>query len=170
MAAGDVKLCYGTSTDLDVTALNGLDTSASWTVGWCSDEIDNTSNLYLDYIISGKIQVHESTAPTAGQQIRIYIVPMISDDAWPADINHDHTVDTWGDVTIRDAIAKLGACISVAAAAAYIYPFNFSVANLFGGVCPWKFVVFIAHNTTGDLDADGNVVSYQGVYNTVAAS
>lgn len=170
MAAGDCKIAYGTSTDLDVTALNGLAEAATWLVGWGSDEIDNTSNKYLDYIVSGVVQVHEDAAPTAGEQIRVYIVPMISDDGWPSGMNHDHTEDTWASAEIRDSIAKLGACISVAATQAIAYYFNFSVANLFGGVCPWKFMVFISHNTGGLLDTDGNMVTYQGVFNTVATA
>jgi hypothetical protein len=170
MAAGDVKTEYGTSTDLAVTALVDMASSATWVAGWSSDPIDNTTNKYLDYLISGTITALHDPASTAGE-IRVYVVAMISDTAWPDTITATDAVDTWTTAAIRDGAAKLGASISNATTVHITYPFGpFSVAALFGGVCPPKFCIFIAHNMTQTLDHDGQVVTYQGIYNTVAAA
>jgi hypothetical protein len=169
MAAGDVKTEYGTSTDLAVTTLVDLASSATWVIGWSSAAIDNTSNKYLDYLISGALTILHDGSPTAGE-IRVYIVPMISDTVWPDAINADETSDTWSLANARDAIAKMGASLVTTATVHLTYPFAFSVAALFGGVCPPKFCIFITHNTTTTLDHDGQTVTYQGIYNTVAAA
>lgn len=171
MAAGDVKLAYGTSTDLTVTNLHGLPESATWIAGWESGTIDNTSNLYEDFLISGKIQVHDDAAPTAGEQIRVYIVAMVSDDAWPDLMDGTESTDAFASAEQMAPVAQLAAIISVAATQNLIYSFGpFSVAALFGGICPPKFVVFITHNTSANLHTSGNIVTYQGVYRTVAQS
>jgi hypothetical protein len=48
-----------------------------------------------------------------------------------------------------------------------VYPFHCgSVASLFGGACPRKFVVFVTHNTGAALNATGgnHVVYTTGVH------
>jgi hypothetical protein len=171
MAAGDVKLVYGTSTDLTVTNLAGLASSATWVAGWESNVIDNTSNLYLDYLLSGRIQVHDDAASAAGSQIRIYVVSMISDTEYPDVFDGTESAETWTDALMMGPSAKLAAVITPATTQNLVYPFGqLSVANLFGGVCPPKFVIFISHNTGVNLHTSGQVVTVQGVYNNVAAS
>ena len=169
MASGDLKTAYGTSTDLAVNnGLEGLASSATWVAGWESDLIDNTSNLYLDYLISGQIQVHDDAAPTVGE-IRVYIVAMISDSVWPDVFDGTGSAETISLVNVRDAVCKLGAVITNTATQNLIYPFGpFSVSALFGGVCPPKFVIFIAHSTVTTLHTSGQVVTYQGVYQNCA--
>lgn len=167
MAAGDVKIAYGTSVDLAVTTLVDVASSATWVAGWESAAIDNTSNKYVDYLISGALTILHDGSPTVGE-LRIYVVAMISDDVWPDVFDGTESVETISLANVRDAICKLGAVIVNTATVHLTYPFGpFSVANLFGGVCPPKFVIFITHNTTTTLDHDGQVVSYQPVYYTV---
>ena len=171
MAAGDVKMAYGTSTDLTVTNLHAIATSATWVGGWESAVIDNTANLYLDYLLSGLIQVHDDAASAAASEIRIYVFSLVSDDAYPDVMDGTESVETWTNTGYRDAVAKLAAVILPATTQNLIYPWGqVSVANLFGGVCPPKFGIFITHNTGVNLHTAGNVVTIQGVYNTVAAS
>jgi hypothetical protein len=172
MAAGDVKLQYGSSVDLPVTTLLGLAASATWVIGWSSDEVDNTTNKYEDYLVSGKITTQHDGTVVVGE-IRIYVVAMISDTEWPTGINHDETADTWPSTNERDSCAKLAAVIVNHATNNTAYAFGpFSVANLFGGVCPPKFEIFIAHSTSVALDhnAGTQVITHQGVFYNVAAS
>jgi len=170
MAIGDVKLAFGTSTEFTVVGLVDLDSSATWVVGWCSDEVDNSSNLYEDYLVSGEITILHDGSPTVGE-IRVYVISELSDTTWPAVITHNDTANTFALSNQRDSVCKLAAVITNTATVHLIYPFGqFSVAALFGGICPRKFVVFITHNTTTTLDHDGQVVTYHGVYHTVAAS
>ena len=169
MAAGDCKIAYGTSTDLNVTNLHDLATSATWVAGWESPTIDNTANLYLDYLISGLICALHDVASTIGE-VRIYVVPMIADDVWPDVFDGTQSVETWTTAGHRDAVAVLGAVIINAVTPDAVYPFGpFSVASLFGGVCPPKFCIFVTHSMVQTLDHAGNIVTYQGVYNTIAS-
>lgn len=164
----DLKIAYATDIDLDVTNLHSIATSATWVAGWESDLVDNTTNKYLDYLVSGKIALGNSA--TAGQ-IRFYIVAPIDDaPTWPDVMDGTDSVETWTTTTIRDGAAKLGAALETRADPGtddvyWISPF--SVAALFGGVCPAKFVVFVTHSTGVNLAASGNAVVAQGIYETV---
>lgn len=170
MAAGDIKIQYGTSTDLDVTNLHDLASSSTWLGGWESPTIDNTTNKYTDYLVSGIICSLHDPASTAGE-IRIYAVAMLADDVWPDVFDGTQSAETWTNANYRDACAKLGAVIVNLTTVDLAYPFGpFSVANLFGGVCPPKFCIFVAHNMTQTLDHSGNIVTVQGIYHNVAAS
>lgn len=171
MAAGDCKLAYGTSTDFTVTNLHSLASDANLLAGWESNAVDNTSNLYEDYLISGKINVHDDAALTASKSIRIYIVAMVSDDAWPDVFDGTESLETATSSNALAGYAQLAWVISPATTQNIIYSFGpFSVAALYGGSCPWKFVVFIVHDTGQTFHSAGNIVTYQGVYRTVAQS
>ena len=166
MAAGDVKIAYAASANLVVTNLASLAASATWVAGWESALVDNTSNLYLDYLLSGKITV--GNGPTAGQ-IRVYVIAMLDDSNWPDVLDGTESAETISSVMTRDNICKLGAVISADATVDAVYHFGpFSVANLFGGKCPAKFVVFITHSLVQALAAAGQQVTQKGVYDTVA--
>lgn len=164
-----LKIAYAADIDLDVTNLHSIASSATWVAGWESDAIDNSSNLYLDYLVSGKIALGNSA--TAGQ-IRIYVVAPVDDaPTWPDVMDGTDSVETWTTTTIRDGAAKLGAALETRADPGtddvyWIAPF--SVAALFGGVCPEKFVVFITHSTGVNLAAAGSAVVARGIYETVA--
>ena len=165
MAAGDVKIAYAASANLTIT-LASLASSATWVAGRESTLIDNTSNLYLDYLLSGKITV--GNGPTAGQ-IRVYVIAMLDDANWPDVIDGTDSDETISSVMTRDNICKLGAVISPDTTVDAVYYFGpFSVANLFGGKCPAKFVVFITHSLVQALAAAGQQVTQKGVYDTVA--
>lgn len=163
----NVKLAYAASSALTVTNLHSIATSATWVAGWESGTVDNTTNLYLDYLVSGKIALGNSA--TAGE-IRVYIVAMIDDSEWPDVIDGTESVETWTTTTIRDAAAKLAFAAATRADPGTddVYPIApFSVAALFGGVCPAKFSIFITHSTGVNLASSGNEVHVKGVYATV---
>jgi hypothetical protein len=141
------KIAYGTSTAL------------------------TNANLYLDYTLEGKVTV--GTTPTINTEIRIYVVASFDGTTWP-DV-FDGTTSAEPSVTsagVRDGFAKLAASLNVDATTSNVaYPFSIgSVASLFGGVCPAKFVLFTTHNTGVNLNATGgnHVFNYRGVYETVA--
>lgn len=164
----DLKLAYRATANLTVTNLHSIATSATWVAGWESGVVDNTTNKDLDILVSVKLTL--GNAATAGQ-IRVYIVAALDDTpTWPDVMDGTESVETWTTTTIRDAAAKLGAAIETRADPGtddvyFIAPF--SVAALFGGVCPSKFLVFITHSTGVNLAAAGNQVTTGGVYETV---
>ena|SRR3990172_1425537 len=175
MAAGDVKLVYAASSNLDVTNLHGLASSQTWIAGWESALIDNTTLRYLDYLISGKFVV-EGASNQAGE-IRVYAVAMLDDSTWPDVFDGTESVETITSTGIRDGICKLIIPVLVTNAAGATYYFGpESVASCFGGRCPAKFVLFVTGNptttTTAGLESTGtpNQITIKGVYENVAAA
>lgn len=169
MAAGDAKLVLAASANEGtVTALNSLATSSTWLAGWESTAIDNTSNLYLDYAVTAKITV--GTTLTAGE-IRLYLVAMLDDSTWPDVFDGTSSAETVTNAGIRDAICKLGAVSATTTTNSVVYYLHCpSVAAVFGGNLPAKFVVFITQSTNANLASSGNQLTMKGSYLNVAQS
>ena len=170
MAAGDLKTVYAASENMAVnTGLDELAHSATWVAGWESAIIDNTSTLYEDILVSGKITVGNAGV-TAGQ-IRVYAVAMLDDSTWTPPFDGTPSAETVIALVLAGH-ASLLAVISPDTTVDQVYYFGpKSLAALFGGVCPAKCVLFIAHNTTDALAAaGGNQITTKGVYHNVAQS
>lgn len=164
----DRKIAYGTSTAL-TNAVASLASSASWTAGYESDVVDNTTNKYLDYTVEGKVTV--GTTPTASTEIRIYVVASFDGTTWPDVFDGTTGAETVTSAGVGSGFLKLAAVMSVDSTTSdRAYPFSFTVAALFGGVCPAKFVLFTTHNTGVNLNSTGgnHSTNYRGVYETVA--
>lgn len=171
MAAGDVKLAYAASSAITVTNLHALASSSTWVAGWESGAIDNSTNLYTDYIVNAKIVV-ESSGLSAGE-IRLYLVAELDDSTWPDVFDGTESTETITDTEIRDAICRLGAMTVTDTTASRTYYLNCpSVAAVFGGQVPRKFVIFITQSTGTTLENTGspNAVYVKGCYATVAQS
>lgn len=164
MASGDLKLVYASSSDQTVTNLHSIATSSTYVNGWESGAIDNTSNLYTDYRITVKITV--GTTLTAAQ-IRVFLAGMLDDSTWPG--NLDGTESTEGpfftDTEMQDAWMRLAGFTVTDTTNSDVYYIEIpSVAAVFGGNLPKKFVVCIAHATNANLAASGNQVTIVGSY------
>ena len=150
------KLVYGTSSALTVT-LGALASSSTWLAGRESAAVDNTANLHLDYLLAGKIRV--GTTPTASTEIRIYVVALMEDATWPDVFDGTDSAETVTSAGVGSGFLKLAAVMLVDATTSdrdYFFG-PVSVAGLFGGVVPKKFVIFCTHNTGVSLNAtDGN--------------
>lgn len=165
------KPLYAASASVNFsTNLNALASSSTFTAGVQSDQIDNSSNLYDDMLLSGSIKL--GTSPTANTFVNIYVVACSDwSSAYPDVITGAGTATkTWTSQNVLNAGAKLLKAMLVDSTTGRIYYFsNESVAALFGGALPEKFVVFVAHNTGVNLDASaGGAVNalglqYQGV-------
>lgn len=168
MAAGDVKKVYAASSNLTVTNLNGLSSSATHVAGWESAVIDNTSNLYLDYRVTAKITV-ESASLSDGQ-IRLHLVGLLDDSTHPDVFDGTESAETVTDTEIRDAICRLAAVTATDTTASRVYYLEVpSVAAVFGGNMPSKFTIFITQSTGTTLETSGNQVTIKGSYENVAA-
>lgn len=166
-AAGDIKLAYAASSSLTVTNLHGIASSSTWVAGWESGAIDNSTNLYTDYIINAAIVV-ESAGLSAGE-IRMYLVAELEDASWPDVFDGTESTETITDTEIRDAICRLAAFTQTDTTASRTYYLNCpSVAAVFNGTVPRKFVIFITQSTGTTLETTGNAVYIKGVYQTVA--
>lgn len=163
------KIEYAASSALTISPAS-LATSATWVAGVESDAVDNTTNKYLDYLLAGKITV--GTTPTVNTEIRVYVVALLDDSTWPDVFDGTGSAETVTSEGVRDGFAKLAAVMRVDATTSDRgYPFGpVSVASLFGGAMPKKFVVFVVHNTGVNLNSTGgnHFVNITPVYATVA--
>jgi hypothetical protein len=151
----DRKIVYAADAQLTIT-LASLATSSTLVAGRESTAVANTSNLYLDYKLSGKITT--GTSPSAAKSIEVWVVPTINDTpTYPDVFDGTDSAETVTSAGAASGYLKLGAVMNVDATTSDVaYAFGpFSVASLFGGVCPRKFVIFVTHNTGVALNATG---------------
>lgn len=164
-----LKTEYAASSNLTIT-LASLGTSSTWLAGRESNEVDNTTTKYLDYLLAGKVTV--GTTPTASTEIRVYVVGLMDDSTYPDVFDGADSAETVTSAGVGSAFLKLAAVMPVDATtsdrAYYFGPV--SVAQLFGGSLPKKFVVFVAHNSGVNLNSTGgnHQVTVTPVYATSA--
>jgi hypothetical protein len=150
-----VTLSYGTRTAITMDP-SALGTSSTFVAGVESAEQDNSSDLFLDVLVEGYVTGHASTAPTVGQEVRLYV--------WGSNVSLGTTAidvldgtssaETIGHVAQLNALRLAGVAVVTVATAALTYNFlPFSVAALFGGSMPKYWGLFLAHNHTGALGA-----------------
>lgn len=150
MAAGDTKVTYGSSSNLTIT-LASLATDASLLVGRESSEVDNTTNRYVDYLLSGKITT--GTSPTASKFIEVHVVGLMDDSTYPSVFDGTDSAETVT-AAVKSGVCRQAASIDTTNTSDVTYYFGpVSVASLFGGVMPKKFVVFVTHNTGVNLNS-----------------
>jgi hypothetical protein len=149
MATATVSYSSNTAITMD---LANLGSSATYVAGRESSQIDNTTNKYMDALVSGTISV--GTTPTANKVIVVYV--------WGADtslattaidvLDGTDSAETLTNVGVLGAL-RLGAVISVPAATSDVaYPvLPFSVASRFGGVMPKFWGLYVSHDTAVNL-------------------
>ena len=153
--------------------LSALGTSATFVAGRESNEIDNTSNKYVDALVRGSIIV--GTTPTLPCQLNVYV--------WGADTSLATTpIDVLDGVdsaeTLTNTTVLTNALVLAKAASILVNTSNltyylspFSVAALFGGIMPKFWGLFVAHNMTAALKTDAgntNSFSFNGITYTNA--
>jgi len=166
----NVKIAYAADAQLTIT-LASLASDSNLLAGRESTAVDNSSNLYTDYLLSGKITV--GTSPTAGTRIEIWVAAPINDTpTWPDTLDGTDSDETITSTATKHSALRMAHVISVDSTTSdRTYPFTqVSVASLFGGKCPTRFVVFVVHNTGVNLNSTGSnhEISVQGVYATVS--
>lgn len=164
-----IKLAYRASVAVTIT-LAALPTDANLLAGQEGTAVDNSSDLDLDKLLAGKITT--GTSPTDAKEIRVYVAGIIDDTpTWPDVLDGTDSAETITSSGIRDAALRLAAMIATNNTSDRTYWFGpISVAALFGGTLPAKFVVFVVHNTGVNLNSTGSnhAIKVTGVYETVA--
>lgn len=148
--------------------ISSLGTSSTFVAGRESSEIDNTSNLYVDALVTVKgITGHASTAPTVGQEIRLYCwgSPVSLATTAIDVLDGTDSAETLDHVSVLNSLRLAGAATVTVATAAKVYWIQpFSVASLFGGVMPKFWGLFLSHNHTGALAASQSALfEYAGI-------
>jgi hypothetical protein len=165
----DVKTAYAASAAFTIT-LASLATSATRIAGRESTAVDNTSNLYLDYLVGGKVTT--GTTPTDAKQIDLWVYCSYNDTPLYPDVLDG----TDSDESFTSAGVLAGACVLAASVSTNntsdrTYWFApFSVASLFGGHMPKFFGIFVTHDTGVNLNSTGSnqAFYYTGIYEVVA--
>ena len=165
-----VSIAYRASTTITIAPEN-VASSGTFVAGVESAVYDNTTNKDVDVLISGTWTV--GTTPTINTQCNIYVFA-IRDDApfYPDVMDGTSSAETITSVGVGAGFLKLAAILVVDATTSNrAYDCGpFSVAQLFGGVCPPKFGLFIAHNTgvNSNSTSGNHVWKATGVSYTVA--
>ena len=150
-----------------------LASSATFVIGRESSQIDNTTDKYDDAIVEGKVAV--GTTPTANTEIQVWVYASFHTSVATANIDvldgtdSDETMVSAG---VRGSALKLGARLDVDTnTTGRVYNVApFSVAELFGGVMPKFWGLFVTHNTGVALNstAGNHEFSFTGIkYETV---
>lgn len=163
----DVKIYYVSPSDATIT-LASLASDTNLLAGRESSVIDNSSNLYLDYLISGKVTT--GTSPTTARSIEVWAVGSWDGTNWPDVFDGTDSAETITSANHKASICRFVASMSTDATSDRTYHFGpVSMASVFGGTLPPKFVLFVVHNTAVNLNATaGNhQIRIQPVYETV---
>jgi len=141
-----VTTTYGTRTTITIAPEN-VATSSTFVAGVESNVIDNTTDKAVDALVSGVWT--SGTTPTANTQVLIYVGALQDDTTYPDVFDGTSSAETVTSVGVGQGFLKFGAILSVdsnTSNRAYSCA-PFSVAQLFGGVLPPKWFLFITHNT-----------------------
>ena len=163
----DIKNSYPAASDITIT-LASLATDTNLLVGRQSTAIDNSSNLYTDYLGSGKVCT--GTSPTTARSIEVWAVGSWDGTNWPDAFAASDAGRTWTSADIKASSARLLGVMATDNTSNRTYHFGpVSVAGAFGGTLPPAFAVFVVHNTAVALNATaGNhQIRLQPVYQTV---
>lgn len=170
MAVSNITYSSNTAITFDISSLG---TSSTFVAGRESTQIDNTSTLYMDALVTvDGITGHASTAPTVGQMIQLYVWGSDTSLATTAIDVLDGTdsAETLSHVSVLNSLRFVAApAVTVATAGLLYYIQPFSVASKFGGVMPKFWGLFLAHNHTGALAASqSGLFSFNGITYTTA--
>lgn len=165
-----VNLSYAASATITIAPEN-VATSSDFTAGVESTVIDNSSNKYIDALVSGFWTA--GTTPTANTSVAIYVYAQQDDSpAYPDVLDGTSSAETITSAGVANGMLRLLGTLNVSAATSnrsyYLAPT--SVAQLFGGVLPQRWGLFISHNSgaTSNTTAGNHVWKYQGITMTVA--
>jgi hypothetical protein len=163
----NIKTAFGTATAFTKTNAN-LANSA--TAGWKSNAIDNSSDLYLDVLVSIELAA-VNTAPGSSKTLWLFAYSLIEGTTAYASTG-DGTIDgTEGAVTFPD-MTTIGSVLPILGIVPYgvqnkaINSPAFSVAQCFGGILPPKWGIAMVNHTGMTLNVTD--IFYTPVYRTVS--
>lgn len=165
-----LKPNYATSAALTLT-LASLATSTTRTAGRESTSVDNSSDLYDDVLVSGKITT--GTSPTDAKQIDIWVYAGDGNDVFPDVLDGTDSDETITSENVRNASLMLLTSIRIDNTSDRTYFFRgLSVAALFGGNMPKKWGIFVSHDTGVNLNATGgnHEIRMMGLHYRIVAS
>ncbi len=148
----DIQIKWDASAEYTITTAS-LATSATLIAGRESTAVDNTSDLALDYLVSGFFKVH-SSAPTVGKSILVYAYGSLNDTPLYPDVLDGTDSDETFTLEQLNTACQLLHTITVSATVSLTYYFGpVGLAQVFGGFVPKYHGLFITQNTGQILSA-----------------
>lgn len=162
----DFKTKYGAAwVDLTIS-LASLATDANKLTGQEGDAVDNSSDLFLDVQLSGKITT--GTSPTDAKTIEVWVYgESLDDDTYNDVLDGSDSAETITSADIKFAALKPVAVLQTNNTSDRTYYFGpVSLARLFGGTMPRQWGVFVTHDTGVNLNstAGNHQISYRGIH------
>lgn len=152
----DIKSKYPSSSTTALTiTLASLATSSTLLVGRESNAVDNTSNLDLDHLLSGKITT--GTSPTVNTRIEVWVYAPISISSgtpiYPDVFDGTDSAETVTSDNVKSSLLKLAwsTLVDNTSDRTYYMPPT-SIASLFGAM-PAFWGVFVTHSTAVNLNS-----------------
>ena len=167
----DIKAKYPSTSSVDLTiTLASLASGAAgvYTAGQESTAVDNTTNLDIDHLVSGKITL--GTSPTASRQIVVYAYANLSSSSgtptYPDVLDGTDSAETFTSTNVMNSAVKFVAAMTTDATSDRAYYFGpVSVASLFGGSLPKFWGLYVAHDSGVALNstAGNHKISYERI-------
>lgn len=157
-----IKTAYGSNNQAITCTITSLANNGQRS----SAAIDNTSNLFLDALVTVKIKTNASGTSASGY-VAVYAYG--TTDGGTTYGGGESGMGTDAGVTLASPpnLVLLGIINAVANAVTYVRS-GMSIAQAFGGVLPDHWGIVVDNRTAATLDASVGSANYQGVYNTVA--
>lgn len=153
--AADIKSKYPSTSTVAITC--DISSLASSTVGAgrASTAVDNTTNLDLDHMVSGKITL--GTTPTVSKAVSVYAYGIMSMSSgtptYPDSITGTDAAKTMTSLNVMaSALVLLWTGISDATTGRVLYMRPTSIAQAFGSM-PSHWGLFVTHETVAALDS-----------------
>lgn len=164
----DIKLKYPATSSVALTlSLGSLSSDTNKLAGRESTAVDNTTNLDVDHLVSGKIRAGSS--PTAGQVIEVWAYASMKTASgtptYPDVLTGSDSARTLTSANVKQPMLRLIASMVVDSTTGRDYYFApVSIAALFGQV-PKFWGVFVTQSTGVALDstAGNHVIEYERV-------
>jgi hypothetical protein len=161
----DLKIKYPQSNADSVAitiSLASLASSTTW-AGRASTAVNNTSNLDLDHLVSGKIKL--GTSPTVSKSVQVYAYAAQSiasgTPTYPDSITGSDAAKTMTSANVAFACLRfLWAGTSDATTGLVLEMSPTSIAQVFGSVPPY-WGLFVVHDTVAALDSTSGNHSFQ---------
>jgi hypothetical protein len=159
----DIKIAYGSSTALTITLAS---LASHQDNGRESNAISNTTNLYTDALVGGKVKLQSGT-PSADRAVYVYVYG--SEDG--STYTHPCTGSDAA-ITLPNPpgliLARTIPCPDSGALTYEMQPF--SVAKCFDWSMPREWGIVVRNNTGITFSATGgdHAITYTGIYHTSA--
>lgn len=170
MATATPSYSANTAITLDCSSMTA---SSTFVVGRESDEVDNTTNKYMDVLVNVLGITGSASAATAGQGIAVY--------CWGADTaassvnigvldGDDAGTDETLTLPTLQALKFCAFAYTTATTASQVYYIQpFSIASKFGGIMPKYWGLYVSTSLTGGTAASmSGKFSYNGIKYDVA--